>query len=68
MPGKVDTFTYKAWGAIDVAKRGTSSNPDETSKVTRAYNGPNRLTRESQAIEEDAARDVDYLVRLGRVP
>jgi len=57
---EVDAFTYTDWGAIDTAKRGTTGNPDLVSAVTRSYNGLMRLTRESQAIEEDAARHVDY--------
>ena len=61
---EVDSFTYTDWGAIASAKRGTSSNHDASSSVTRSYNGLMRLTRESQAIEEDPARHVDYAYDL----
>jgi len=57
---EVDTFGYTDWGAIATAERGTSANPDAISKVERAYDGLNRMTRESQSIREGTARHVDY--------
>jgi RHS repeat-associated protein len=57
---EVDTFGYTDWGALASAERGTSGNPDAVSKVERAYDGLNRMTRESQSIREGTARNVDY--------
>ena len=42
------------------AKRGTPFNHDALRSATRHYNGLMWMTRESQAIEEDAACHVDY--------
>jgi RHS repeat-associated protein len=61
---EVDSFTYKPWGALATAQRGTSSgggNPDAVSAVTRSYDGLNRVTREAQSIRETTARNVDYV-------
>jgi len=57
---EIDTFGYTDWGALASAERGTSANPDAVSKVERAYDGLNRMTRESQSIREGSVRHVDY--------
>lgn len=57
---EIDSYTYTVWGDIATAKRGTSGTPDQTSNVTRSYDGLMRLTREAQSIKQSAARHVDY--------
>ncbi len=58
---QVDSYTYTDWGALASAKRGTAANPDATSETTRLYDGLNRMTAETQEIEEDASpRTVSY--------
>jgi len=62
---EIDSFTYEPWGAVASAERGTSGNVDAVSKVERAYDGLNRLTRETQTVREGTPRKVDYAYDLG---
>jgi len=62
---EIDSFAYEPWGAVASAERGTSANTDATSKVERAYDGLNRMTRETQTVREGTPRNVDYAYDLG---